>query len=163
MYNEDPRSAELYKGTYVAEVTMAYKDGSTLRRYVAKQHLVRLERRYKALIQMYSHGSEYHDLDETGALRSDAEKKLARVQKRLSKISSNKGEAFIGSGTRIRRSTIPKVKALKGLQCARLLYLSTKQATSGARSHRRVEMYFFAAVSTKTHVSVPSENARTTG
>eukprot|EP00946_MAST-07B_sp_MAST-7B-sp1_P000744 g744.t1 len=68
MYNEDPRSAELYKGTYVAEVTMAYKDGPTLRRYVAKQHLVRLERRYKALIQMYSHGSEYHDLDETGAL-----------------------------------------------------------------------------------------------
>ena len=107
LYHGDPRSADLYRGTYVAEVTMAYKDGPTLRRYVAKQHLVRLQRRYRATIQMLSGGSEYNDLDEDGKLRGLAEKKLKDIENKLGRISSGKGEAYIGSECRIRGNKIP--------------------------------------------------------
>ena len=87
----------LYQGTWVAEVTMAYdEDGACIRRYMTKQKIVRAIQKNKALVQMYSLGSDLKDLDPDGLLKQKCSDKVKELEEKLGKLGNKKFEAMIG-------------------------------------------------------------------
>ena len=88
--------SELYKGSWIAEVTMAYEDGPSIRRYMTKQTLVREIKRNKALVQMYSRGSPYEDLDPDGSMKIQCRKRVNDLEETLGRLANTKAEAMIG-------------------------------------------------------------------
>ena len=95
---------DLYQGTWVAEVTMAYEDGTAIRRYMTKQKIVRAIQRNKALVQMYSSGSQYEDLDPDNVFKEECKKIVKELEEKLGKLgdthaSSGGYEASIGEST----------------------------------------------------------------
>ena len=72
----------LYQGTWVAEVTMVYEDGDSIRRYMNKQQIVRGIQKNKALVQMYSPGSEFEDLDPDGLLKKQCRANVRKLEER---------------------------------------------------------------------------------
>ena len=87
---------DLYQGSWVAEVIMAYEDGPSIRRYVTKQTLVRAIRRNKALVQMYSKGSEFENLDPEGDLKQKCSEKVLQLEEKLGRLANTKSESMIG-------------------------------------------------------------------